>query len=182
VLASCQSAGSGTGDALAALGPQLAEAGIPAVLAMQGNISMETVANFMPVFFEQLQRDGQIDRALAVARGTVRQRHDYWMPVLFMRLRSGRIWYIPGFGDERHGFEKFPILVRSIQRGECTPIIGPGLFEPLFGSPREIAVRWAETYHFPLAPHERESLPQVAQYLAINQAEGFPYSELETYL
>ena len=70
VLASCESAGARTGDALAALGPRLAEAGIPAVLAMQGKISMETMAEFMPVFFRELQRDGQIDRAMAVARGT----------------------------------------------------------------------------------------------------------------
>src|SRR5262245_25236446 len=75
VLASCQSAGSGeearTDDAgaLAALGPRLAEAGIPAVLAMQGNVSMQTIAQFTPVFFKELQRDGQIDRAIAVARG-----------------------------------------------------------------------------------------------------------------
>jgi len=97
VLASCQSAGDGLGEVLTALGPRLAEAGIPAVLAMQGKISMQTVAEFMPVFFRELSRDGQIDRALAVARGTVRQQRDYWMPVLFTRLKSGRIWYVPGF-------------------------------------------------------------------------------------
>ncbi|MCK5430975.1 MAG: CHAT domain-containing protein, partial [Anaerolineales bacterium] len=123
VLASCQSAGKSAGDALAALGPSLAEAGIPAVIAMQGNISMETVAEFMPVFFQELQRDGQIDRALAVARGAVRHRPDFWMPALFMRLKSGRIWYVPGFSDDRQGFEKWPALLRSIRRGQCTPII-----------------------------------------------------------
>ena len=182
VLASCQSAGSGSGDALAALGPRLAEAGIPAVVAMQDNITMETVAGFMPTFFEELQRDGQIDRAFSVARGEVRQRPDFWMPALYMRLKSGRIWYIPGFGDERKGFEKWPALIRSIKRGQCTPILGPGMIEHLLGSQREISQRWAETYHYPMAPHERESLPQVAQYLAINQDRGFPYDELAEYL
>jgi WD40 repeat protein len=98
VLASCQSAGSGRearsadGGVLAALGPCLAEVGIPAVLAMQGNITMDTVEHFMPVFFHELQRDGQIDRAVSAARGRVRERLDYWAPVLFMRLRSGCIW------------------------------------------------------------------------------------------
>ena len=182
VLASCQSAGASAGDALASLGPRLAEAGIPAVIAMQGNITMETVADFMPTFFVELQRDGQIDRALSVARGEVRERFDYWMPALFMRLKSGRIWYVPGFGDERKGFEKWPALIRSIRRGQCTPILGPGLIEPLLGSFKEIAQRWAETYHYPMAPHERESLPQVSQYLAINQDRGFPYDELGEYL
>lgn len=98
VLASCQSAGTGKqahaddDGALAALGPQLAEAGIAAVLAMQGNIFMQTVEQFMPEFFRELQRDGQIDRAMAAARGFVRDRPDWWMPVLFMRSRSGRLW------------------------------------------------------------------------------------------
>ncbi len=182
VLASCQSAGSGQGDALAALGPRLAEAGIPAVIAMQDNITMETVAQFMPVFFEELVKDGQIDRALSAARGGVRQRSDYWMPALFMRLKSGRIWYVPGFGDERKGFEKWPSMIRSIKRGQCTPILGSGLMEPILGASRDIAQRWAETYHYPMAPHERESLPQVAQYLAINQDRAFPYDELGEYL
>ena len=92
VLASCQSAGSGAGPALQALGPRLAEAGVPAIIAMQGKVSMDTIAEFMPVFFRELQKDGQIDRAMSVARGAVRGQNDFWMLVLFMRLKSGRIW------------------------------------------------------------------------------------------
>jgi hypothetical protein len=188
VLASCQSAGSGADarsddeGALAALGPRLAEAGIPAVLAMQGNVTMRTVAQFMPVFFEELQRDGRIDRAMAVARGAVRERHDWWTPALFMRLKSGRIWYAPGFADDRRGLEKWPALLRHIHQERCTPILGPGLTEPLLGSRQEIARRWAETYAFPMAPHNCEDLPQVAQYLAVNQDHMFPRDELGEYL
>jgi hypothetical protein len=95
ILASCESAGSGEGEALHALGPRLAEAGIPAVIAMQGKISMTTIARLMPTFFEELQRDGQVDRALAVARGNIRDEADSWMPALFTRLKSGRIWSGP---------------------------------------------------------------------------------------
>jgi hypothetical protein len=188
VLASCQSAGAGaearSADAgvLAALGPRLAEAGIPAVLAMQGNVTMETVADFMPVFFRELQRDGQIDRATSVARGMVRTRPDWWMPVLFMRLKSGRLWYAPGFAEDRGGMEKWPALLRSIRKGKCTPILGPGLTEPLIGSRREIARRWSETYYYPMAARYRENLPQVAQYLAVNQDPMFPRDELEAYI
>ncbi len=188
VLAACQSAGVGeearTSDegALAALGPRLAEAGIPAVIAMQGSVTVRTVGEFMPVFFRELQRDGQIDRAVAVARGAVWQRPDWWMPTLFMRLKSGRIWYVPGFGDERKGFEKWPALLRSIRTERCTPILGFGLLESLLGSTREIAQRWAETYRYPLAPDEREELPQVAQFLSVNQDHNFPRDELGEYL
>jgi hypothetical protein len=181
VLASCQSAGTGqyAGEGvLATLGPRLAEAGVPAVLAMQGNISMTTVEQFMPVFFNELQRDGQIDRALAVARSAVRDRHDNWMPVLFMRLRSGRIWYVPGFGDDKQAFEKWPTLIRSIKRGQCTPIIGAGVAETTLGLPQDIARRWAETYNYPLAEHERDDLPEVAQFLSVNQDPQFARDEL----
>src|SRR6266540_710843 len=188
VLASCQSAGASEdapgadGEALAALGPRLAEAGIPAVLAMQGQVTMRTVVQFMPVFFRELQRDGQIDRAMAVARGAIRARPDAWMPVLFMRLRTGRIWYVPGFGDDRQAFEKWPALLRGIRRGQCTPILSAYLSEDLLGSSHDIARSWAETYHFPMEPHAREDLPQVAQYLAVNQDAQFPRDELIEYM
>ncbi len=181
VLSSCDSAGSAEAEAFTAIGPGLAEAGIPAVIAMQGKVSKDTAARFGAVFFEELVRDGQIDRAMAVARGSVRDQPDYWMPVLFLRLKSGRIWYTPGFGQENGGFEKWPALAQSIHDGQCTPVLGPGLWEPLFGSTRQIAKRWAESYHYPMAPHERESLPQVAQFLAVNQARGFPYNQLVQY-
>ena len=188
VLAACQGAGQGeeartVGEsAQVALGPRLAEAGIPAVIAMQGTVSVKTVGDFMPVFFQELQRDGQIDRAMAVARGTVRDRPDYWMPTLFMRLKSGRIWYVPGFGDDRKDFEKWPTIVGRIREGKCTPILGPGLRESLLGSSRDIARHWAEQYRFPLQPHQREDLPQVAQFLAVNQERDFPLRELRKYL
>jgi len=191
VLASCSSANmtpqqgagqAGDNGALASLGPRLAAAGVSAVIAMQGNISMNTVAQFMPVFFKELARDGQIDRAMAAARAAVRDNPDAWMPVLFMRLKSGRIWYVPGFGGERRSFEKFPALMDAIRGGRCTPILGSGISENLFGSRREIAARWAEEYRFPLAPFAREDLPEVAQYLAVNQSPIFPREGLGKYL
>lgn len=184
VLASCQSANMSSNDngALASLGPRLAAAGVSAVIAMQGNITMQTVAQFMPVFFKELQRDGQIDRAMAAARAVVRDNADAWMPVLFLRLKSGRIWYVPGFGGEKKSFEKWPALVDAINSGRCTPILGAGISEALLGSRREIAARWAEEYRFPLAPFAREDLPEVAQYLAVNQSPIFPRQGLGKFL
>jgi hypothetical protein len=100
VFASCQSAGEGsplaTGGMLAALGPQLAQAGVPAVVAMQGDLCMRTASELMPTLFTEPRRDGRIDRALAVARNHVRDASDAWMPALFTRLRSGRIWAARG--------------------------------------------------------------------------------------
>jgi hypothetical protein len=173
VLASCESAGDGTGQALAALGPRLAEAGIPSVLAVQGKVSMQTMTEFMPVFFRELRRDGHIDRAMAVARGVVRKNPDYWMPVLFMRLKSGRIWYVPGFGEEQDDFEKWESLAGFIRDKNCTPILGPGLIEAMLGSRRELSKRWAEKHGFPLSPQDREVLPRVAQYVVTNQSPAY---------
>jgi transposase InsO family protein len=110
VLAACQSAGEGAATAgarqvyeassndqgaLAALGPRLAEAGVPAVIAMQGDVLMSTVAAFMPVFFRELLKDGQLERAMAAARGAVRAQPDWWAPVLYTRLKDGLL-YMPG--------------------------------------------------------------------------------------
>lgn len=178
VLVSCQSAGDGSPAALTSLAARLAEAGVPAVLAMQGVITVDTARAFVSTFCAELAGHGQIDRAAGVARGAVRQRPDSWMPALYSRLINGRIWYVPGFGDERAGFEKWPTLIRSIREGRCTPILGPGLLDALVGSSREIARRWADTYDFPLAVSGREELPQVAQFLAVDQDEDYMRGEL----
>ena len=175
VLASCQSSGDGsfsnndTGRVLQALGPRLAQSGVPAVIAMQGNISMESVEKFMPAFFAELQKDGQIDRALAVARGTIREAHDFWMPVLFMRLKSGRVWYVPGVSQDGDEFDKWPGLMLSIKSGQCTPILGPGLYEPFMGDWPAIAGALSREFNFPLSKIQQESLPNVTQYVSVNQ-------------
>jgi len=175
VLASCQSAGNGEGPALAALGPRLAEAGVPAVLAMQGNISMATVERFMPAFFKELLRDGVVDRAAAAARAAVRGNDDAWMPVLFMRSKSGRIWYVPSFADDNRGRgdEKWEPLLATISDEECTAILGPDLADGVFGPRREVSRRLAEDFNFPLSPNDRDQLPEVAQYLGVRKSIQF---------
>lgn len=172
VLASCQSASHGASldkGALSALGPLLAEAGIPAVVAMQGNVTMETVAEFMPRFFQELIQYGEVDRAMSVARSAVRERPDWWVPTLYMRLKSSRVWYAPGMSDPKGGLQKWAALLNSISSYRCTPILGPGVSEVLLGAREEVARGWAERYDFPMAPEDREDLPRVAQYLAVKQ-------------
>ncbi|RRR72993.1 MAG: CHAT domain-containing protein [Candidatus Viridilinea halotolerans] len=173
LLISCQSAGNGCDDPLEALGPRLTEAGVPAVVAMQGNFSLQSAAIFAPRLMSELLRDGQIDRAVAVARSGLGSAHDAWMPVLFSRLKSGRLWYLPGFTGPR-GFKRWPAITSSITKGRGTAILGPGLLEPILGTTRTIARHWADRFSFPLAPHEREALPQVAQFLAVTQDVNFP--------
>lgn len=109
VLSSCQSAGAGhERDAMAALGPALARAGVAAVVAMQGNVPIDTVERLMPAFFRALSVDGRIDRALAVARADLGDEHPWWMPVLFMQVRDGQVWA----GHGAHG-EDAPARARD---------------------------------------------------------------------
>jgi hypothetical protein len=191
VLVSCQSAGTGQDDkedssrvveddALGALGPRLGASGVPAVLAMHGNVTMATVEQFMPKFFSELQKDGLVDRAVAVARGVVRDRPDAWAPVLYMRLKRGSLWNPSGFAATTSGepFEGWPALLNHIETGNCTPILGVGMSESLIGSRRELARRWAQNYRFPLAPHDQDDLPQVAQFVDINQDRPLLLKEL----
>ncbi len=172
VLASCQSAGDG-GDAptsvQATLAALLADAGVPAVLAMQGNITMETVAQLMPTFFTELLRDGQIDRALAAARAAVRDRADAWMPALYLRLDDGRIWYTPGFSEDSQQ-DTWAQLVKPIREGRVVPIVGAGLLERIAGTAHDSANALAAAHGFPLRTWEREDLPRVAQFLGVKQS------------
>ncbi|HEU4326907.1 MAG TPA: tetratricopeptide repeat protein [Roseiflexaceae bacterium] len=95
ILAACASAGDETGATLAALGPQLVRAGVPAVLAMQGRISRETLGRFLPACLQALLQNGQVDRAVATARAQVADRPDWWAPALWMRPGDGMLWSVP---------------------------------------------------------------------------------------
>jgi hypothetical protein len=106
-LLACESAGSSASSALSAIGPRLAQVGIPAVLAMQGKISMASGAKFMSAFFQTLAEEGVLDHAAAVARHNVRNQPDFWMPVLYTRLDQGLI-----FGEA----EEITVQPREIQR------------------------------------------------------------------
>lgn len=170
VLASCQSAGSPKAQdsgVLSALGPRLvAEAGVGAVIAMQGNVQMDTIAIFIPEFFRALMTDGQMDRAMTQARGLAHDRNcpDYWMPVLFTRLQNGAIWYEPGFAGDSDPFN-WDIFCRFVKTGKCIPIIGPDLAEHIYGSTRLQAQELAIANGFPYTGQDQGDLAKVAQYL-----------------
>ncbi len=156
--------------AQASLAPRLAEAGVAAIVAMQGKISMPTVAQTVPKFFTELMVDGRIDRALAVARGCVRDRHDAWMPALYTRLKSCRLWYEPGFTEVEDEFERWQSITDSVSQGTFVPILGPDFGEHICGSSGERACRLAERHGFPLSPHQRSDLAKVAQFLSIDES------------
>ena len=59
-------------------------------------------------------------------------------------------------------------LFRSLvtQQRQCTPILGWGMSDSLVGPRQLVARSWAETFEFPMAAHQREDLPQVANFVA----------------
>ncbi len=185
VLCSCASAGAGDADllgdgsALAALGPRFAQVGVPAVVAMQGEITMATAALFITRFLQELEVDGSIDRAMAVARYEIKDRGDWWVPVLFSRLKRGRTYYLPEFGTRQ---EMWMTLTDRIRSDSCTPVIGPGLSDGLVGSRKEIAQQWAARWQMPLVDANRLDLATVAQYLRVRTAPDQPAHELRRYL
>jgi hypothetical protein len=179
VLISCKGGGDGEAAAatdravLSAIGPRLAQAGVPAVLAMQGDLHMDTARRFLPPFFAALQRTGQVDEAVTLGRAAVQDAPDAWVPVLYTRLVEGRVWFTKGL-TTRSGFNAWQQLAIQINKGKCVPILGPGVLEPFVGSTRELANRLAVANGYPQALSGREDLPQVAQFLETMRGSGSP--------
>jgi CHAT domain/SIR2-like domain len=186
MLSSCQSAGTGDdtrsddGGALVALGPRLASAGVPAVVAMQGNVTMNTAGDFATAFFGAFFDDGLVDRAAAVARDAVRDRPDWWVPVLFSRLRSGRTYYEAQFTERMEKtWEDLPVMIRN---DLFTPVLGAGLADGILGPRQTIARRWVRRWQMPIVSHGQDNLAQVAQYLRVGRQPGRVSAYLQDYL
>jgi len=140
---------------------------VAAVIAMQGNITMRTSGEFAEAFFAAFARDGVVDHAMAVARDAVRDRADWWVPVLFSRLRSGRTHYEAQFTERAE--ETWEDLAQMIRNQKFTPVLGPGLADGILGSRREIARRWVRRWQMPIVSHGQGNLAQVAQYLRVGR-------------
>ncbi len=182
-LAACQSAVRDTADAFRGLGPKLVSVGVPAVVAMQDFVALETARKLTAIFYQRLAEHSAVDVAMNEARGTLLTagRPDAAVPVLFMRLKSGQIWsaeadargQILGSQNPRIFWSG---LIRNIQQGLCTPIVGPHVHGEWLPTPTEIAGWWAEDHAYPFL--DRDSLPRVARYMASSQGEDFPREEL----
>jgi hypothetical protein len=185
VLSSCQSAStaqSSDGGALAIWGPDLIEAGVPAVAAMQSTVTRQTVEEFWPVFFRELQQDGQVDRAMAEARRAILHRDDWWAPVLFTSLRRGNIWTTPRFDVQGEGAQAWQALLSQLARGRCIPVLGPGIAEPVFGPVEAIARDWAEEFAYPFPLSGTEDLLRVARFLDVAKGRQSTGAALQQYL
>ncbi len=181
-LAACQSAVRSTADAFAGLGPKLVTAGVPAVVAMQDFVAVETARKLSTTFYERLTEHGTVDLAMNEARSTLvtAGRPDAAVPVLFMRLKSGQVWSDESneggavLGAKPRIF--WSGLIKMVKQGKCTPIIGPRVHGQWLPTPEQIARAWSIDHGYPFA--DTHELARVARYMASLQGEDFPRYEL----
>jgi len=62
-------------------------------------------------------------------------------------------------------------LVADLKKQRCTPVLGSGITDWLFGSRRDLAQRWASEYPFQMSPHWSDDLPQITQYAAVTYSD-----------
>ncbi|MBN1487830.1 MAG: CHAT domain-containing protein, partial [Anaerolineae bacterium] len=181
-LAACQSAARLTADAFLGLAPKFIEVGVPAVVAMQDYVSLESARKLTGTFYHRLVRHGQVDKAINEARSTLVSagRPDAAVPVLLTRLRSGSVWQGEAdargtvLGDKPHIF--WSGLISNIKRGRCTPIIGPRARGRWLPNPAEIARGLAIEHRYPFA--DKDDPSGVTRYMASSLGEDFPRYEL----
>ena len=142
------------------------------VVGMQGNITMKTAAMFLSNFFAQLNVDGIPAEAMAEARLSVRGNNDWYMPVLYSRLKRGSAWYTPRLGGREALL--FANLDTRIRATRCVPIVGTGVAgeDGVVASRQDLAREWVNRRHLPMSPMSRSDLASVAQYVRVEQQAG----------
>jgi hypothetical protein len=149
------------------LAHNLVERGVLGVLTVQTSFTRSNIQSFFGAFLHNLLQHGHMDKAMRSARRDVDDdRRDIGQPLLTLRLRSARLWYVPRFMDESTAEQTWETLCLKIRENRCLPIIGPGIDRRISRFRQELAMTWADRYQYPLAQHDRLNLPPVAQYVA----------------
>lgn len=164
-LSSCQTATRSSADAFRGFAPKLVAAGVPAVLAMQDLVPITTAREFAGTFYRQLMRHGQVDVAGNEARSAILTANlsGASIPVVFLRLRSGRLFGQRGQILGEHADSFWNTLLENIADSECTPFLGPGVTQEFLPDPHELAQMLANEHNYPFA--DRTDLPRVAQFI-----------------
>ena len=103
ILNACEGARGDEGSLFSSLAAALVEKGLPAVLAMQYEISDEAAIEFSRSFYGALANGYPIDAATGEARKAISlalpDSLEWVTPVLFMRAADGKIWEIEEVGE-----------------------------------------------------------------------------------
>jgi hypothetical protein len=161
---------------------ELSQVGVIGTLTTQGPLEPILWDRCLDTFFHNLNLYGRLDYAIRTARHAIKPSDCHWIPVLVSCLRTARIWYVPRFMEETRTEPTWETLLAKIKAGGCTPILGPGLNSMVARARTKIALGMAESHRYPMAFYERDSLPQVAQYVASVFKEDFFYVKFEARL
>lgn len=85
------------------LGPKLVERGVPAVIAMRRELDVEAAVTLTEHLYLNLSRGGQVDAAMNAARQQLHLAEcgEWGTPMLYMRLRDGKLWDAADVGPGR---------------------------------------------------------------------------------
>ncbi len=166
-LASCQTATRSPADAFRGLSPRLVAAGVPAVVAMQDLVPVETARQFASTFYRQLLDHGLVDLASNEARSALltEKLPGAAIPVLFSRLRLSQLLGKQGRISSDRAEDFWPFLLENVDLGRVTAFLGPRVTEGLLPNRESVAESLAEKYGYPLP--DRHSLVRVAQFMAV---------------
>ncbi len=129
VLNACEGARGDESGLFSSMAAALVERGLPAVLAMQYEISDQAAIEFSRSFYGALANGYPIDAATGEARKAISlalpDSLEWVTPVLFMRAADGKIWEIEeskeigmGGGNEQKWWEKLGGAQAEIETGE----------------------------------------------------------------
>ncbi|MCB0194350.1 MAG: CHAT domain-containing protein [Anaerolineae bacterium] len=167
-LSSCQTATRSQSDAFHGLAPQLVAAGVPAVVAMQDFVAIESARAFSRTFYQKLLASGQVDLACNEARSALlnARKKDAAVPALFMRLRDGALLGQRGLVAKEKQDNFWGFLLESIAAKECVVFLGPRVNSGLLPNSAAVAHRLLTNISYPL-PRETHDLARVARYLTL---------------
>ncbi|HSM54525.1 MAG TPA: CHAT domain-containing protein [Candidatus Sulfomarinibacteraceae bacterium] len=98
VLQACKGAAGASGEAFVSVASQIVRQNIPAVIAMQYEVSNATARRFARRFYRRLAEGKPVDEAVQEGRNTISDFHeslDFSIPVLYMRSRHGQVFSQP---------------------------------------------------------------------------------------
>ena len=156
VLNACESAFSSTEGIFTSTAAKLVREGVPAVIAMQYEITDDAALVFASSFYGQIAQSVPVDRAMTRAREAVKMTQDsleWATPVLFLSSEETRIFEVP---EQAHGDltpEPPPKHQSDLRRlrvlrtlGSCNHMTaGPGDFLAVAGSDGVVRVITAST-------------------------------------
>ena len=124
VLNACEGAARSSTNTLVGLAPQLVRRGVPAVVAMQWDITDRMAQQFASAFYRSLcmgPEAGEVETAITRARAVLfddhRHSRAFATPVLYLRAEDGRLWSLasePGAIAERHDKKPLRLLVLAL--------------------------------------------------------------------